>query len=323
MTQHTLSRTAQRVYWLGRYLERSESTARLVMVNSNLLIDLPQRKQLAWRSMLDIMGDYERFKELYETPDERSVVRFLTADLRHPGSLLNSIGFARENARTIREIMPRVSFEYINDLHLHAKEALSGTLSRTRITEAMDLVMRRAQHLDGFLSGSMIHGSAWHFLRMGQLLERADMTTRIIDVRSVDQLSDGTEGLEPYTQLQWRSVLRSLHSMQSYHLSVGEPVAQPLVLDFLFHNPELPRGFLYCLLRIRNALRSLPRNDKPLSAINRIIRFTNQTTVAELEGAALHSFIDECQLRLQEFNSVIDKTYFNARLRVSKKRKRA
>ncbi len=323
MTQHTLSRTAERVYWLGRYLERSESTARLVMVNSNLLIDLPSRRPLAWRSLVDIMGDFDQFKKLYETPDERSVIRFMVADTRYSGSMLSSIGFARENARTIREIMPRVSFEYINDLYLHAKNELSGTLSRTRVSEVMDLVMRRAQHLDGFLSGSMIHGSAWNFLRIGQYLERADMTTRIIDVRSVDQLSDGTDGLEPYTQLQWRSVLRSLHSMQSYHLSIGEPVAQPLVLDFLFRNPELPRGFLYCLLRIRNSLRSLPRNDKPLTAINKVIRFTNQTDTGKLEGKALHDFIDECQLKLLELAQVIDLTYFNARLRVKKAKARA
>jgi uncharacterized alpha-E superfamily protein len=323
MTQHTLSRTAERVYWLGRYLERSESTARLIMVTSNLLIDLPHRRATAWRSLLDIMGDNAQFEELYDAPDERSVVRFMAADTRYSGSLVSSLEYARENARTIREIMPRVSFEYINDLYLQARTDLSGTLSRTRVMHTMDQVMRRAQHIDGFLAGSMIHGSAWHFLRMGQFLERADMTTRIIDVRSVDMINEGGGELEPYAQLQWRSVLRSLHSMQSYHLSVGQPVAQPLVLDFLFRNPELPRGFLYCLLRIRNSLRSLPRNDKPLAAVNRVIRFTNQTDTGKLESHALHSFIDECQLKLHELDRVIDRTYFHARLRVNRRRKKS
>jgi len=99
---HTLSRTAERVYWLGRYLERAECTARLVMVNGNLLIDLPQRRPLAWRSLVDIMGTAEHFSSLYETADERSVVRYLTADQRSSGSLLASLVAARENARTIR-----------------------------------------------------------------------------------------------------------------------------------------------------------------------------------------------------------------------------
>jgi uncharacterized alpha-E superfamily protein len=241
MKQHTLSKTAERIYWLGRYLERAESTARLVNVNGNLLIDLPRRISLSWVSLIDIMGLRSQFYEHYDTPDERNVVRYLTADMNNPGSLLVSLSSARENARTIREIMPRVAFEYINDLYLYAKERASGTMSRSRTSEMMEGVMRRVQHIAGFLSGTMLHGDTWSFLRIGEFLERADMTTRIIDVRSVD-MPDATAGLEPYSQLQWRSVLRSLHALQAFHLAVQEPIQQSLVLEFLFTNDSLPRS---------------------------------------------------------------------------------
>jgi uncharacterized alpha-E superfamily protein len=313
---HTLSRTAERVYWLGRYLERAECTARLVMVNGNLLIDLPQRRPLAWRSLVDIMGTPEHFATLYETADERSVVRYLTVDLRHTGSLLASLGAARENARTIRELMPRVTFEYINELYLQFKDALSASLSRSRVAESMELVLRRVQHLHGFLSATMIHGAAWHFLRIGQFIERADMTTRIIDVRSVDAFAEQGEDLEPFAQLQWRSVLRSLHAMQAYHLCVQQPLAQPLALEFLFKERDLPRSVSYGLSRIRGALRALPRNDKPLSAINRVVRFLEHEDVKKLEGATLHAFIDDLQLKLYELDRTIDRTYFHAQLRM-------
>ncbi len=316
MKQHTLSKTAERIYWLGRYLERAESTARLVNVNGNLLIDLPRQIPLAWTSLIDIMGNRTHFNELYATPDERSVVRYLTADLHNPGSLLNSLSMARENARTIREIMPRVAFEYINDLFLYAKENIAGAQSRSRTAESMEGVMRRVQHIGGFLSGTMVHGDTWSFLRMGEFLERADMTTRIIDVRSVDML-EKTEGLEPYSQLQWRSVLRSLHAMQTYHLVMQEPIQQPLVLQFLFKNDQLPRSLAYCTSRIRSSLRSLPRNQKPLAAINRVMRFLAGVDVAKLKDAELHAFIDACQLHLATLDRAIGGTYFHARLRVA------
>jgi uncharacterized alpha-E superfamily protein len=317
MKQHTLSRTAERIYWLGRYLERAENTARLVNVNANLLIDLPGRTPLAWRSLIDIMGNPEHFAKLYATPDERNVVRYLTADARNPGSLLNSLSMARENARTVREIMPNVAFEYTNELYLYAKEAFAGSQSRSRTTDTMQGVMRRVQQIVGFLSGTMMHGDTWSFMRIGESLERADMTTRIIDVRSVDMLEHANEPA-PYSQLQWRSVLRSLHTMQSYRLAIQEPIAQPLVLQFLFKNPELPRSLVYCLSRIRNSLRTLPRNDKPLAAINRVIRWLGNADVATLDGKQLHAFIDDLQREHATLHNVIDANYFHARLRVAR-----
>jgi len=315
MKQHTLSKTAERIYWLGRYLERAESTARLVNVNGNLLIDLPRRIQLSWVALIDIMGMRAQFYEHYDTPDERNVVRFLVTDMNNSGSLLTSLSMARENARTIREIMPRVAFEYINDLYLYAKERASGAMSRSRTSETMEGVMRRVQHIAGFLSGSMLHGDTWSFLRIGEFIERADMTTRIIDVRSVD-LQD-TAGLEPYSQLQWRSVLRSLHALQAFHLAVQEPIQRSLVLDFLFTNDALPRSLAYCTSRIRSWLRSLPRNQKPMNAINRVIRFLDSVDVATLQDAELHTFIDDCQRHLSYLDKEIDRTYFHARLRVA------
>src|SRR5262249_28855556 len=183
--------------------------ARLVNVNGNLLIDLPRRIPLSWISLVDIMGTREHFRAHYDAPDERNVVRYLVADTNNPGSLLSSLSMARENARRIGETMPRVAFEYINDLYLYAKERAGGTMSRSRTTEVVENVMRRVQHVAGFLSGTMLHGDTWSFLRIGEFLERADMTTRIIDVRSVD-MQDLTAGMAPSRQFQWRLGLGSL-----------------------------------------------------------------------------------------------------------------
>jgi uncharacterized alpha-E superfamily protein len=262
------------------------------------------------------------FSSSNRPPTERNVVRHLTTNRENPGSLANSLNFARENARTVRENMPRVSFEYINDLYLYARSELSGTLSRSRRNTTLDGVVTRVQQIDGFLSRSMLHNEAWSFLRLGQFIERGDMTTRIIGVAAATPLA-GKGPAEPYQQLQWRSVLRSLHAMQSYRVSVQEPVSQPLALDFLLKNPDLPRSLSYSLDSIRNSLRRLPRSERPLRACNRARRILKQADVAALDGAELLSFIDTCQLQLAELNDFLGRTYFYPRLRVPKTGHRA
>lgn len=317
MKHHTLSRTAGRLYWLGRYLERAESTARMINSHTNLIIDLPARLPHGWQPLLDMTDSHPSFSSRNQPPSERNVVRHLTTNRDNPGSLANSLDFARENARTVRENMPRVSFEYINDLYLYARTGLSGALSRSRRNTVLDGVLTRVQQIDGFLSRSMLHNDAWSFLRLGQFIERGDMTTRIIGVAAATPLA-GKGPAEPYQQLQWRSVLRSLHAMQSYRVSVQEPVSQPLALDFLLKNPDLPRSLAYSLDSIRNSLRRLPRNEQPLRACNRARRNLKQADVGSLEGAELLSFIDMCQLQLAELHDFMGRTYFHPRLRVPK-----
>lgn len=315
MRQQTLSRVAERIYWVGRFIERAENTARLIMVNANLLMDLPVRLPLGWRPLMDIMGSSELFDALYDDARERNVVRFLASDTHNPSSIVSSITNARDNARTVRDTMPRITFEYINELHLYAKSELAGHLSRTRRGEVLDGITRRVQQLEGFLSGNMVHDEKWQFLRLGNHLERADMTTRIIDVRSRDLLLDAQD-LVPFEHIQWRSVLRSLYAMQSYFASTQEPIEQPTVLDFLFKNDGLPRSYARCLHALRNGLRSLPRSDRPLRSCNRMIRHLSHVDLRELEGESLHRFIDDCQLQLGALHDEIDKTYFHFRPRI-------
>ena len=138
MSSRILSSTAERAYWLGRYLERADSTARLVRVNSRLLYDLPKRLPLAWQGLVNIAGSRDLFDELFDEPSEKNVARYLINDARNPGALIRSLDHARENVRTLRGIIPRGSVEYINAAHLYAKEQLSEPLSRTRRTEGLD-----------------------------------------------------------------------------------------------------------------------------------------------------------------------------------------
>jgi len=307
---HTLSSTAKRSYWLGRYLERADSTARLVAENGNLLMDLPKRLPLGWQPLVNITGSTELFSGLFGDPSERNVCRFLINDQRNPASLANSLEWARENARTLRGIIPRQAVEYIIELHLYAKEHLSQPLSRSRRTVGLSNVPEFVQRIDGFMSANMLHDAHWSFWRLGNFIERADMTSRIIDVGADNLLQPAVE-LDPFADVQWRSVLRSLNATQSYASVVQEPIHQSAVLTFLIKNPNLPRSLNYALNSLRNSLRPLPRNERVLRALNRLRRFVNQIDSEKLDGETLRDFLDDVQLQLATIHDQVNRTYFD------------
>ncbi len=311
MSSRTLSTTASRTYWLGRYLERAGSITRLVSVNANLLMDLPTKLQLGWLPLVEILANQDTYQTLYVSPNshEKSVTRFLLSDTRNPGSLISVLTYARENARTLRGTLPRAAYEHINDAHLYAQESIQEPLSRTRRSNALQHVVERLQHIDGFLSATMLHDASWQFLRLGNFIERADMTTRIIDLRSSNLLS-AQSTLAPFSDIQWRSILNSLDAMQGYFISRQNPINQRDVLEFLLKNSELPRSLLRCFSTIRNCLRSLPRNTEPLKLINRMRQQLQRARVRNLENEKLHRYVGARQKQLSTLHQKITHTYF-------------
>jgi uncharacterized alpha-E superfamily protein len=305
---HTLSSTAQRAYWLGRYLERAESTARLVNVNARLLYDLPKRLPLGWQPLVNITGSEELFADLYDEPSEKNVSRFLINDARNPSSLLSSVELARENVRTLRGIIPRQTVEYVNEMYLYTKDSLTEPLSRLRRTEGLNEIPRITQRIEGFMSANMLHDAHWSFFRLGNYIERADMTSRIIDVGN-DNILGQVSDLEPFADIQWRSVLRSLDAAQSYNTEVQEPINQNAVLEFLINNPRLPRSLAYALNSIRHGLRALPRHEQSLRRVNALRHKLADFSADEPDQ--IRDFLDAVQIDLAELNGSLSRTYFS------------
>jgi uncharacterized alpha-E superfamily protein len=313
-----LSSTAERAYWLGRYLERADSTARMVRVNSRLLYDLPKRLPLAWQGLVTTTGSRELFDELFDEPSEKNVARYLINDARNQGSLISSLELARENVRTLRGIIPRGTVEQINEAYLYAKDQLSEPLSRTRRAEGLEEIQAFIQRIDGFMSANMLHDAHWTFLRLGNFIERADMTSRILEAGCGDVFEEASE-LEPFTDIQWRSVLLSLDATQSYNQVMQGPVSQEAVLEFLVHNTQLPRSLAYSLNSLRNSTRDLPRNEKVLRSINRLRRQVAGLDVEALDIKGIEAFLDDFQSELAGIGSDIRKTYFQYKPRRRRK----
>jgi uncharacterized alpha-E superfamily protein len=305
-----LSRVASNIYWMARYIERAENTARLVNVNTHLLLDLPKKIRLGWEPIIDISSSRNEFYELYSTADERSVVNFMVTDLKNPSSILSSLNLARENARTIRDIIPREAWEQINELYLQSKSKAATVLTYRHRYDYLRSVILGTQTITGLLAGTMTHDEGYNFLRMGRNLERADMTTRIIDVRSATLLPEMAEDLTPFENLQWVGVLKSLTAYQMYRREVRLRVSRPDVLKFLLQEDRFPRALYHTLLEVESCLHTMPKHEKPLRLVQKLQRVLLRAKPQELKQEKLHEFIDVLQLGLITINDSISKTYF-------------
>ena len=308
-----LSRVAEHLYWMARYLERAENTARLVNVNGSLILDLPKHARPGWASLISITGADEMFYKLYPSAAEGHVVKFMLSDDENPGSILSSIRSARENARTVRDIIPREAWEQINELYLRARENLSSGLSPKWRYAFLREVILSVQQIAGILDGAMSHDAGFEFMEMGRNLERADMTTRIIDVRSLNLSQEAeAEALKPFENILWMSVLRSLTAYQMYRRHMQAAVKREAVLKFLFQNHQFPRSFRFCLDEVQSGLGRLPRSAQVIAALAPLtaqIEAANPETLGQTE---LMEFIDELQIKLGEIHGAIVGTYFGA-----------
>ncbi|NCA71554.1 MAG: alpha-E domain-containing protein [Sphingobacteriia bacterium] len=306
-----LSRVAENIYWMARYVERAENTARIVAVNANLLLDLPKGIAPGWRPLVDITGANALFEEHFKEYGERQVVRFLIGDERNAGSILSALAAARENCRTIRDFIPRESWELLNEIYLFAREDLAKGMTKGGRHAYLKRVIQGAHNMTGLLSGTMLHDQGYDFLRLGRFLERADMTTRIIDVRSANLLSARqTTELSPFETIQWVSVLKSMTAYQAYRRSEQVRVQRAPVLRFLFRNQVFPRSVGHCVEALRVSLAKLPRHDSALQVAGRLDEDLASTAPWQLDQLQLHHFIDRLQVGIGDLHQAIASTWF-------------
>jgi len=305
-----LSRVAENIYWLARYVERAENTARLVRVNSHLELDTPRGIAPGWEPLVDITGLRDHFVSVDREPNERNIVRFLIGDAGNPGSILSSLAAARENCRTVREILPRQCWERLNELHLFAKENIQSGLTKGGRDNFLDGIIAGSQGITGLLGSVMYRDEAWHFARLGRNLERADMTTRIIDVRSTDLFPDDLLESRSLDTLQWISVLRSLNGYQAYRRQVAIRVSRPDVLTFLFHDAKFPRSFMHCLDAVDESVWGLDSAGPATRGIRAFKRKLLKINVGEMNQASLHEFIDELQIDIGRLHAHLAETFF-------------
>jgi uncharacterized alpha-E superfamily protein len=311
-----LSRVAERVYWQARYLERVENTARLLNVFSTLLMDLPKGTKLGWHSLVEITGTEEAFSAKYKQQSERNVFKFLLVE-RNGYSILDNLAMTRENARTTREIMPTETFEMINNLYYHARDNADKAVARGPRHEFLEGIIADCQQITGLLAGCMSRDDAYSFIRLGRSLERADMTTRIVDVGTgnllqpiQEQVKEDGEHVVPFENILWVNILRSLSAFQMYRQHVRERVSGEDVVRFLLQDEEFPRSTTHNLTTLNKVLQKLPSSSKVKWQVDRTRRVVRDGDIEKLLEKGLLEYIDELQIATASIHFKIAQTWF-------------
>jgi uncharacterized alpha-E superfamily protein len=238
------------------------------------------------------------------------VVQFLLADRDNPGSIVSSLDMARENARTLRDVLPAEAWEELNRFLLQFSEQLPAGLSRRTRFDFLKQSVLMSQTLTGMLEGTMSRNDAHTFMMLGRNLERADMSSRIIDVRSAQLLPADAAELRPFDTIQWMSVLRSLSGYEMYRLGRRARVNRTDVLEFVLRDEQFPRSCLFCLLQMELCLHGLARNGAPRQALVTAGHFLAGADLAGLDQPGLHELIDRVQLHITAVHETIATTYF-------------
>jgi uncharacterized alpha-E superfamily protein len=304
---------------MSRYVERAENVARFVDVNLQLMLESSATERPAWAPLVQTTGDQRWFQQHYGEPSAEAVMQFLTFDRSYPNSIISSLEAARENARTIRDRISREMWQELNEFYLLVRQAGEEPPSFGDLGEFYDRVKLLGIYFAGVTDATLSRGEAWHFARLGRMLERADKTSRILDVKYYVLLPSVTDVGTNIDQLGWTALLSSASALQmyrqQYHVIAPADVAQFLMLD-----RDFPRSIRYSVEQAQKSLHAITGTpvgtfqseaERRLGELNANL---NYARIEQIMDNGLHHYLDELQRTMNSLGSAIQRQFFDASL---------
>ena len=315
-----LSRVANSLYWMARYIERAENIARIVDVNLQLLLDirnLDEKRLVAyWLPIVQATGDEQAFFKLHPQATGHAVTEFLVFQMENPNSLVQSICQGRENARMVRDQITLELWEELNRLYLFVRSPQAREVWHHSPSDFFHEIKASSLHIIGIINATLIHNEGWWFIQVGQFLERADKTTRILDVRYQSLPEKGVpERISPDEALEWSAVLRSCSSWDAYKSIHGADIHPRQVAEFLLLSDDFPRSVRFCVNELNRSLRRISgvteghftNNAEKLTG--RFLAELQFSTIDEIFEQGLHRYLDEAQTKLNNIGGEMFNAY--------------
>ena len=315
-----LSRVANSLYWMARYIERAENIARIVDVNLQLLLDLRElddgKLAAYWLPIVQATGDEKEFFKLHQRATGKTVTEFLVFQNENPNSIVQVVCQARENARMVRDQLTLELWEELNRLYLFVRSPQARKVWDRSPSEFFQEIKAGSLHLIGIASATLLHDEGWWFVQTGQFIERADKTTRILDVRYETLPERGApKTVSQADALEWAAVLRSCSAWDAYKTFYGADVHPRLVAEFLLLNDSFPRSVRFCVSELNRAIRRISGvaegnfcNDAE-KLTGRFLAELQFSTVDEIFERGLHQYLDEAQTKLNDIGAALFHSY--------------
>ncbi|MEN0111226.1 MAG: alpha-E domain-containing protein [Planctomycetota bacterium] len=307
-----LSRVADSIYWMSRYVERAENVARFIDVNYALTLGehAAAGEEGQWSPLVYTTGDQERFAELHGEPRREAVLRFLMFDRENPNSIASCVRAARENARSVRDAITAPMWEAINRFHLLVKSEEGSGAALEEPTDFCDQVKQASHTIVGHTYTTMSHGEAWHFSRVGRLLERADKTSRILDVQYFHLLPQDADVGSPLDLVRWNALLQSASALTMYRRVHGR-IEPERVADFLILDRDFPRAMRFCVARVLGSIAQITGSRpgtftcETEQIAGRLASEMDYSSIEDIIRGGLHEYVDGFQRRLNEIGQAL------------------
>lgn len=316
-----LSRVANSLYWMSRSIERAENIARIVDVNLQLLLDFhdlnEQRLAAYWLPIVQTTGDEAQFFALHKKATAQAVTEFLVFQMENPNSIISSICQARENARMVRDQITIELWEELNRLYWFVRTPQARQVWKESPSDFFQQIKASSLHMIGLADATLLHNDGWWFAQAGKFIERADKTSRILDLRYASLPEKGApKRVSQEEALAWSAILRSCSAWDAYKSIHGAEVSPRLVADFLLFNEDFPRSVKFCMTELNRALRCISgvaegkfcNNAEKLCG--RLVAELQFSAVDEIFDAGLHQYLDVLQAKLNDIGTALFNAYF-------------
>ena len=314
-----LSRVADSLYWVNRYIERAENNARILDVNLQVTLDSdhsgPEAERLDWLPILATLEDQTLFTSVHPLINAETVCDFVTLAPENPTSIWSCVSAARENARTVREYISSEMWERMNQLYLWMQSASARQLCASSGIDFYRQVVDYTHQFHGTTDATLTHNEGWHFMQLGRFLERADSASRILDLKYHILLPQGEKVGGNVDTIQWQAVLKSCSAFEAYRkLHVGQ-VTPWSVAEFIILHDAFPRSIRFCTERVDQALHHISGCDRHQFSTEserlsgQLCSDLNYATIGEILKKGLHQYLDSIQGRLNGIAGAMHKEY--------------
>ena len=309
-----LGRTANGVFWMGRFLERAENTARLIEAGFRIALtrDLVTSQQ-EWRSVVSTVGLTKQYELYNGTYTGVQVWNFLLRDKNNPGSVLEMIEGARTNARSVRTALTREVWEAVNESWMVIRELLSRPVREAQLGQVLGVIRRQAMLVRGAIEGSMLRSENFNFFRIGTFIERGDNTARILDVKYYVLLPSLAWVGSRLDNVQWESVLRSVSGERAYRWLNAGSIDPKGIAEFLLLDRRFPRSLMFCLDKLQSNLRGLAHQYGHESSSHEVLRGVSSRfhniTIEQIFESGLHQFIQDFIACNRQVAQAIERDY--------------
>ena len=312
--QGLLARDAEGLFWMARYLERVENLARLIDVTQSF--ESPGFEAEAWQGLIRINADEKTFRERGFSFEATHVKRFYLLDKGNPTSVPGSLEGARTSARTLRPLMSTEMWRQLNMFHRFVSAIVPGDLEGDALSRLCTKIKEGVQAHTGITQGTLYRDQGWYFYELGRFIERADQTTRMLDIKYTALLPSGGEEKRVAELTQWNAILRAAAGYHAFKRLSRAQFSPQDVVHFLLRDPSSPRAVLLCVRRIESHLDDLRRHfglfagGEALERAEMLRQLLVEKPLGHILATGLHEYLDVVQIHLQELAGAIGRAFF-------------